>query len=257
MFFNIQGFVQKMSEYQSLKQVNDQWGEISVLDNGTYRVLAFGDNDEQSKQLKLSPHIPQHTYIQAMLMVLAFSAPKSAIILGLGGGALVHALRHYDPAIKLTAVELRPQVIEIAKRYFQLPLSKKLTLIEADAMAFLQHNDHKRVDVIFADLYHEEGVDKQQLTETFIKASADMLKSEGIVVLNCWKEHSVNEELKDYLNKHFSDVYACLTNSSNWIVFASKKPSTFTELGLKSKMQQLSLKLDYQLGKSFCRFEKW
>ena len=125
-----------MSDYKVLHVDGDRFGDFCVLDDGDYRVLSFGDNDEQSKMDKSQPHVPQHTYVQAMLAVLLFSQPKSVIILGLGGGALVHSLRHFDAAIKITAVELRQQVIEVAKRFFQLPLSKKLTVLHQDAYEF-------------------------------------------------------------------------------------------------------------------------
>lgn len=246
-----------MSEYHVLWQGNDQLGPVSVLDNGEFRVLAFGDNDEQSKQLKSSPHIPQHSYIQAMLMVLMFTTPRSAIVLGLGGGALIHALRHYDASIKLTSVEIRPCVIELAKRYFQLPQSKKLTLIEQDAKDFLEQKNHKRVDIIFADLYHQQGVDEHQLSELFIQNSYAMLKTDGVLVLNCWKEQSVNEAFKALVNHYFVNVYACLTSGGNWVIFAAKKAGVFFEHGLKAKIQDLSVKLDYQVGRSMSRFGEW
>ena len=246
-----------MSEYQVLWQGTDELGKVQVLDDGAYRILAFGENDEQSKQLIASPHIPQHTYIQAMLMVLMFSQPKSAIILGLGGGALVHALRHYDASIKLTAVEIRPCVIELAKRYFQLPIGKKLTLIQQDAMAFIEEQSHKRVDIIFADLYNEDGVDKQQLCEAFIVGAKTMLKADGILVLNCWKEYSFSHELKALLNAHFADVYACLTSGGNWVIFAAKTQGKIHDNGLKTAIQELSAKLDYQVGRSMSRFGQW
>lgn len=97
-----------MADATLLHETQDALGPIRVLDYGDTRVLSFGDNDEQSKILKTAPHIPQHTYVQGMLLVLLFCQPKSAIVLGLGGGALIHALRRFDAAIKLTAVELRP-----------------------------------------------------------------------------------------------------------------------------------------------------
>ncbi len=116
-----------------------------VLDNKEVRILAFADNDEQSKLLKLTPHIPQHTYIQAMLLILLFCEPKRVMILGLGGGVLIHALKYFDSSIKITAVELREQVIHLSQRFFQLPQSKKLTIINQDASAFLAENHHKKV----------------------------------------------------------------------------------------------------------------
>ncbi len=246
-----------MTEYQTIYRSEDEFGPIAVLENKQTRLLAFGESDEQSKLMKSTPHIPQHTYLQAMLLVLLFNQPKRVIVLGLGGGGLIHALRHYDKAIKITAVELRAGVIEVAKRFFQLPVGKKLTLIHQDATEFLVGRDHKKADVIFADIYGADGVDENQLTETFIANAASMLKADGYLVLNCWKEHSQNRELLALLQIHFVQVYACLTGSGNWVIVAGKVARDISAGGLKTQAQQLSQQLDFPLERSLIRFELW
>ncbi|GGB54532.1 fused MFS/spermidine synthase [Shewanella inventionis] len=246
-----------MSEYKVLHVDSDSFGDFCVLDDGNYRVLSFGDNDEQSKLDKSQPFVPQHTYVQAMLSVLLFTQPKSVIILGLGGGALVHSLRHVDAAIKITAVELRQRVIEVAKKFFQLPLSKKLTLINQDANLFLAQAEHKKVDVIFADIYSNKGVDKQQLTDLFINQSKQLIKADGFLVLNCWKEHSRDRHLRDTLYSHFTHVYACLTGGGNWVIYATNGSNTFGQANNKQALQHLSQKLDTNISRVLTRFGVW
>ncbi|WP_076416685.1 spermidine synthase [Shewanella sp. UCD-KL12] len=246
-----------MQDEQILHESHDEYGPLIVLDDKHMRVLSFGDNDEQSKLLKAEPHIPQHTYIQAMLLVLLFIKPKRVIILGLGGGGLIHALRNFDTGIKVTAVELREQVISLAKRYFQLPIGKKLSLVHQDANQFLLQGDHKKADIIFADIYGGDGVDENQLSEPFIENAAKMIKAEGYLVLNCWKEHSNNRLLLSYLQKHFIEVRACLTGGGNWVVLAGKSKREITASGLKAKAHNLSQQLDFTLGRSLTRFDIW
>ncbi|WP_298768237.1 spermidine synthase [uncultured Shewanella sp.] len=246
-----------MTEFNVIYESLDEYGPLIVLDNKEVRILAFAENDEQSKLLKLTPHVPQHTYLQAMLLVLLFCQPKRVMILGLGGGGLIHALKHFDAGIKITAVELREQVIHLSKRFFQLPQSKKLTLINQDASVFLAENDHKKVDVIFADIYGAEGVDEAQLSLHFIALCSKNMKENGFLVLNCWKEHSQNLSLLSHLQIHFSDVRACLTGGGNWVIIASKQPQNKSVNELKSNAQMLSKKLDFQLDRSLTRFKMW
>ncbi|QYJ78210.1 spermidine synthase [Shewanella acanthi] len=246
-----------MTDATLLHETQDEYGVIRVLDYGESRVLSFGDNDEQSKILKTSPHVPQHTYVQAMLLVLLFCKPKSAIVLGLGGGALIHALRNFDAAIKLTAVELRPVVIELAKRYFQLPIGKKLNLINGNAITFLENPDHKKVDVIFADIYSAKGVDSAQLSPSFLENCTKLIKPNGYLVLNCWKEHSQNRELLEDLKQHFAHIDACLTSGGNWVIFASQTSQILGDSSLKNQAQALSQQLDFALERSLNRFGPW
>ncbi|WP_299492473.1 fused MFS/spermidine synthase [uncultured Shewanella sp.] len=244
-----------MTDFKVIYESSDEYGPLMVLDNKETRILAFAENDEQSKLLKLTPHIPQHTYVQAMLLVLLFCQPKRVMILGLGGGGLIHALKHFDAGIKITAVELREQVINLSKRFFQLPQSKKLTLVHQDASVFLTENDHKKVDVVFADIYGADGVDESQLSLEFIESCAKNIKEKGFLVLNCWKEHSQNQALLAYLQRYFVDVRACLTGGGNWVIIASKQQQKMSGSELKSYAQTLSKKLDFQLDRSLTRFK--
>lgn len=246
-----------MSEYRTLVKAEDQWGTVTVLEDAEQRLLAFGEHDEQSKLLKATPHIPKHTYLRAMLLVLLFAKPRSVMVLGLGGGVLIHALRQFDAAIRITAVELRPLVIDFCKRYFRLPLSKKLTLIEADALVYLAQSPHKRVDLLFCDLFDSHGVAAGALSTAFLQHCQRQLKADGILVLNCWKEHSRDAALLAKLQTLFPEVYACLTGSGNWVVFASAKPLPTAQAELKRQASLLSQRLGFELQPSLSRFGRW
>jgi len=246
-----------MSHYRRLCQAEDDLGPIWVLEDEEFRILAFAENDEQSKISKREPHVPAHSYVQAMLQVLLFSEPRSAIVLGLGGGALVHALRRFDAAIKVTAVELREQVIALAQKYFYLPMGKKVTLLHQDANQFLCQGEHKRVDIIFADIYGADGVDSRQLDPDFLAGCNRLLKDDGVLVLNCWREHSQDESLRRQLKELFPELYGCLTSGGNWVVFAARRPGQLSLNGIKSRQASLSEQLEFQLGKTNVRFGPW
>ena len=46
--------------------------------------------------------------------------PEQVLIVGLGGGAMVHFLKHYDPDVKVDALEIDPVVVQVADRYFDV-----------------------------------------------------------------------------------------------------------------------------------------
>ncbi|QSX34415.1 methyltransferase [Shewanella avicenniae] len=246
-----------MDDYQLLASTADEYGSIAVLELGDTRILTFGFNDEQSKLNKKVPHQPQHTYLKAMLMSLLYGTPKRVIVLGLGGGLLVHSLRNFDPSIKITAVELREAVIDVAKKYFMLPLSKKLTLIQQDAFDYMASRDDRRVDVIYSDLFHADGMAEMQRDSEFLDNCLYQLKDHGLLVLNCWKEARGDEELRQRLLARFADVRACLTGSGNWVVFAARRPQVFTQAGLKQLALSLSPKLEFDMTQPLTKFEVW
>ncbi|MFW8217338.1 spermidine synthase, partial [Klebsiella pneumoniae] len=87
----------------------------------------------QSKMLKSDTCLPIHNYIKAMLMSAAFTSSNTALVLGLGGGSLVRSLYALDSQLTLDVVELRPRVLAIAREYFSLPTSDKITYYINDA----------------------------------------------------------------------------------------------------------------------------
>lgn len=238
---------------QTLHHSEDEFGTITVLDDGECRILAFAPNDEQSRCLKATPHVLQYEYTQAMLLVLLFCQPKRVLILGLGGGSLVTALHRHIPGIHITAVELRATVIDIAHRFFQMPRSKRLQIIQQDADDFLNNAEIRKVDVIFADLYHGDGVDHVQLRADFIARCAANIKEDGWLVMNCWTEQREDPLLRDALRAHFTDIRTVLTASKNWVIIAGKAPDFQTTRALKDTAEHLSASLGFPLIRSLMR----
>ena len=90
---------------KSIYKTYDEYGTIDVLDDGNKRYLTFGNQDEQSLQIKATPHIPQHEYGRAIMLSLLFCDPKSVCVMGLGGGTLTQAYIH--ALLKTMPSELR------------------------------------------------------------------------------------------------------------------------------------------------------
>ena len=82
--------------------------------------------------------------------------PKSVLILGLGGGAIIHSIRYFFPQAKITCVELDPIHIQIAKKWFNIP-KENVDVIQGDAYEFLAKN-RKRYCWILDDVFqHASG----------------------------------------------------------------------------------------------------
>ena len=103
---------------KSIFKTYDQYGTIDVLDDGAKRYLTFGNEHEQSLQIKAQPHIPQHEYGRAIMLSLLFSQPKSVCVMGLGGGTLTQAFIHALPDASIHTVELRQMVIKNCQAFF-------------------------------------------------------------------------------------------------------------------------------------------
>lgn len=234
-------------------QAQDEYGTVTVYDEGDCYILSFATHDEQSRCLKAAPHILQYDYTQAMLLVLLFCRPKRVLLLGLGGGSLASALYHAVAGIHITAVELRVPVIEAAQRYFQLPRAKRIELIQQNADEFLLDNTMRKVDVIFADLYDATGTAAVQLREDFIRRCAVLLKEQGWLVLNCWQEQQDDPQLRIALSEYFTELRYVLTGSKNWVILAGKVADYQSNHLLKEAAAHWSEHLGFSLHKHLAR----
>lgn len=225
--------------------IRDEQGEIRVFDNGERRLLSFGPGDEQSACLKSDPYFLLFDYTQAMLVALLFQAPRKVLCLGVGAGSLIKALHRHVKGLKITGVEYRQAVIDIAEAYFYLPQSARIVLHCADAADYLRQ-DFGAYDLIFCDLYSVDGVSPLQGDRAFLQSCSERLKPGGWLVLNGWRTHQHSDDLLGPVQSIFSEVRSLTTPEGNWILFAGQTPLA-TSNKLYQQARDWSDKLGYDL----------
>lgn len=231
----------------------DEFGPVQVFDDGAKRYLSFGEGEEQSCVLKAQPHLLQHDYTRAMLLPLLFAQPRSALLIGLGGGALANCLLHHLPDVPLAVVELRHAVVKVARRYFELPRAEQLTIVEQDVAAYFEESDAAPVDLLLSDIYGAEGMDPQYFQPWYIEACARALSDSGWLVLNCWDEHRGEHETLQSIAETFAEVYTCAVPSGNWVILASKQPNAIDEAELKARAKAQSKLFGYSVTENLHR----
>jgi predicted O-methyltransferase YrrM len=108
---------------------------------------------EQSAMDRLRPERLAFGYERLMLLAFALvPEPRSALLLGLGGGAMYRHLAAYLPHCALTIVERDPLVRALARRFFHV----KRPVMMADAEHVVA-NAHRQFDVVLVDLYDSRG----------------------------------------------------------------------------------------------------
>lgn len=178
-----------MKKYQRslIFETADPFGPIEVVENKKFRSLHFGTNSKQSEMFLQDPYLLTMEHTQLMAMSLIFQpSPRSVLILGLGGGSFPKFLWKYFPQVHCDLIERSRTVIDLCFRYFALPKSKRLTIYEADALDFVK-NCKSNYDLIFIDLFQEEGVSTLVAKEDFFLSCLKRLKNKNsILVWNTW-----------------------------------------------------------------------
>ncbi|HTZ79230.1 MAG TPA: methyltransferase domain-containing protein [Stellaceae bacterium] len=136
---------------------------------------------EQSAMDLLRPERLVYGYERLMLAAFAMvPEPRSALLLGLGGGAMWRHLHAYLPDCALTIVERSPEVRAFARRYFHL----KHPVILADA-AEVAARSRGAFDVVLVDLY--DGGGAATMPTRFWQTCVEALSPGGCIAVN-WAE---------------------------------------------------------------------
>lgn len=209
---------------RELFRCKDEMGLILVTQRGGKRVLSFGTGLEQSSVLMERPACLSHEYTQTMLLGLLFVEARHITLLGLGGGGLVHCLSHFYPQCQLQVVELRQQVIEVAKNWFELPQTEQIALYCGDAARYIARAPAAQTELILSDLYEADGMSEVQESLFYIRSCARHLTDNGVMVLNFHLLPSPDSELMQVIKEQFAEVFVCDVFSGNYVMFCLKVP---------------------------------
>lgn len=131
------------------------------------------------------------------LKKLDLQACKEVLILGMGGGSVIKTLRDdFNYKHNITAVEIDPSIIEIARTEFEMEASKELKIICEDAQFFIQLNTFK-YDLIIIDLYIDTKVPSPFLKSYFWQNLVAACSKKGQLLFNA----ALEEKDKKHLDK--------------------------------------------------------
>lgn len=203
-------------------QTEDALGRILVIDRRKHRVLSFDSIFEQSKVDRSTPHLPVHEYSRAMLLPMAFIEPEHVTVLGLGGGTLVSAVHYLLPECEIHAVELRREVVAVAREFFALPGADNVRITVADARRALPTLPPGGTDLILTDLYDAQRMSPAQAQRRFVDQCAEALSPEGWLAINYHQLPPENGPLFMELRALFGIVLLFKSKTGNSVLYASK-----------------------------------
>ncbi|SDL01397.1 Spermine/spermidine synthase [Catalinimonas alkaloidigena] len=115
---------------------------------------------------------------------LDFSAEAPVLLLGLGGGSILRPLREaFRCTGPITAVEVDPVVIDLAHREFQVGDVPDLTIVQADAVAYVTQCT-QRFGLVIVDVFVDDQVPPVFYALTFWERLASLLRPGGSVLFN-------------------------------------------------------------------------
>jgi spermidine synthase len=171
-----------------------------------------------------------------LLMLPAFFHEPGAIsrvlVLGVGGGASIHLLRHFVGPETIVGVELNPVHIYVARRFFKLK-HDSIKLVHADAIQWINDYKGEKFDLIIDDLFAEENGEPVPAVESnagWFNRLLKHVKKDGMIVKNFLDMPSARSSAglaSPGVNQKFSSIFQLTTPyNENVAVAYLKRPST-------------------------------
>lgn len=185
-------------------QTRDDWGPIQVVQDAFERALHFSSEPKQSAMDLADPVRLVLSYTRAMLAFL---------------------LHHY-PDLQVDVVELREQVVAVARDWFGLPVLPRLNITVDDAGSFVRAATGS-YDLILVDAFDRRGIAYSVCGVGFFGALRERLAPGGLLAINLWARDVVGlEDMVDDITTTFDTPVARLPvqGKDNIIALAGANP---------------------------------
>jgi hypothetical protein len=164
----------------------------------------------------------------------ASAAGFRTLTLGAGGCVFPLYLERNYPSSENQVVEIDAEVLAVAREYFDLSDDSQILLVVADARNYVAGLQGKeRFDIIYLDAFNSYSIPSHLTTLEFSRQIVEILKPDGLVMVNCIDIFNHGRFLNAYLNTlaavfPHTAVYADTVYSPNrratFVILAAFRP---------------------------------
>ena len=248
----IKKFISKIFEdnQELLHRTNEE--DVLNLRNSSFKNMQVEVSEQDGV---MSMHIGSTT-IQSSMRI---DKPKEILFIGLGGGTMPKFFYKLFTKTKLTILELNPKVIQIAKHFFKLPISKKrFTILQGDGIKYIKETEQK-YDLLLSDAFEDYGLPEEFCTISYFEICRNVLSEKGIFMINLWGSDPKTPLYRDRINLVFDKqvLYVESSKPGNVIVFAFNEKNVEYPINiLRQKIKFLEVNYDLSLMLYFSRLIK-
>ena len=192
-----------------LEERHSMFGSIKVVDRvSNDGSLRYYFNDSMVQDVVQQDGLSAATFTYVLTSLVKQYAPDARNILFLGLAAGVVPNDFSPPRYKTEIVEINPDSLDIAKRYFGFE-DKGRTVHIQDARTFIS-SCKGRFDVIVFDMFHGDGVPDYLLTQVFFQQIKLCGTKDSIIVMNTTDDRydpQVRNAILATVNTAFSNVF--------------------------------------------------
>jgi spermidine synthase len=223
------------------------YNTVYVEDQGGNRLLRLNDPEAGFHSIQTSRGLLTGIYYDAFYLAPLMAEGRDILILGMGGGTTIRGYREFYSGARLTAVEIDPLVVRVAREYMGVVDGPDLEIHVRDARPFLAEGT-QRFDVIEIDVFAGGPYAPFYcLTTEFFEAVRRRLGSNGLVALNVYApggDGRLSEAVVATLQSVFASVFELVLPEER-VLFAFREPVTLD--GLRAILSQPGLPSELEL----------
>ncbi len=208
------------------------------------RVLRFSRGGARQSLVKLGdPEYLGLPYAPVVFVGLALCAePRRMLVVGLGGGTLPMFLRRHYPDAVIDAVDIDPDVVDVAKRFFGFREDAGMRAHVDDGRRFIEQAQ-RPYDAIFLDAFGSAELPAHLTTQEFLHAVRRAVKPDGVVIGNVWGRDY--NPLFDAMVRTYQEVFDELVildvrGAGNKILLALPRAQPLSRAGLVGLARKVS-----------------
>jgi len=215
-----------------IHQERSLYRNILVTEDSTRRCMRFTITDRSGQNQScryLDDHdklvFPYAKMVLSSLMVQ--DNPQRILILGLGGGTLIHTFNLLFPAAEIISIEIDEAVVRVAKDYFDFVEDARNKVERIDGRVYVKRAGLRgeKFDLVILDAFNGEYIPEHLMSQEFLEEVKLLLPEQGVVVANTFS----TSRLYDAESATYASVFGELYNirqfgTGNRVLIASMQP---------------------------------
>jgi len=243
--------VGRADDERVLEEATSEFNTIQVTERGSVRTMYFiveGRRYIESRWDTAHPSSLDLDYARTMMgAFLVHPNPRRVMMMGLGGGQLANFLFERFPGVEIDAVDIDPEVVRLAHKWFGVPPDSRYRTHVGDGRVFLEQAKNPW-DVVILDAFRGVFVPYHLKTIEAYRAVASALTDDGVVVANLHNQtrHYAND--RRTLAEVFAYRYPFLAEAGNQTSFVGAKQGPAVGVyELRRNARALADKFDFDL----------
>lgn len=239
------------AEEKLLEQATSEYNTILITERGSIRTMYFvvdGTRYIESRWDMDHPGSLDLDYSRTMMAGFVVQpAPKRFMMMGLGGGQITNYLFERFPDMEIDAVDIDPEVVRLARKYFGVPDDPRYRTHVGDGRLFVE-NAEQPWDVIMLDAFRGVFVPYHLKTQEAYAACLAKLTPTGVVVANLHNLTRMYPHDRQTLAAAFPHRYAFVSESGNQTTFvAGASEQRVSSYEMRANARSVAERFDFDI----------